>query len=188
GHLIIGVENIDDEVKREREHIHALNTEKELARRDELTGTRNKTAYTEFEQSIQDELERGMDYLPFAVAVCDLNNLKVINDTEGHKAGDEYIKTSARLLCDVFDHSPVFRIGGDEFVIFISSEDYEERNRLVERIRSISVSNRDRHEGPVIAIGIADYEPSGDIGFKEIFERADRLMYEDKRVLKENAD
>lgn len=184
GHLIIGVENIDDEVRREREHLRALNTEKELARRDELTGTRNKTAFAEFEQSLQDNIERGIDYLPFAIAVCDLNDLKKINDTEGHKAGDEYIKSSAKLLCDVFDHSPVFRIGGDEFAIFLSGDDFASRTQLIDRIHSISVSNRDRHEGPVIAVGLAEYDPSGDSDVTEIFDRADHLMYEDKRELK----
>jgi len=115
-HFIIGIENIDAEIKKEKQHLKALNTEKELARRDELTGVRNKTAYNELETSMQDSINKGMDYLPFAFVVCDANNLKKINDTEGHAAGDEYIKSCAMLLCNIFDHSPVFRVGGDEFV------------------------------------------------------------------------
>ena len=88
-HYIIGIENIDDEVKREKQHLKALNTEKELARRDELTGVKNKTAYTELEKSVQSNIDNGLDYLPFAIVVCDANNLKRINDTRGHVAGDE---------------------------------------------------------------------------------------------------
>jgi len=188
-HLIIGVENIDDVVQKEREHMQALNTEKELARRDELTGTRNKTACMEMERSLQDRIESGVDDRPFAIAVCDLNDLKRINDTEGHSAGDEYIRSSAKLLCEMFAHSPVFRIGGDEFAIFLNGGDYESRDELVNRLRRIARLNRDRQEGPVIAVGMAEFDPSTDTRVSEILDRADRLMYEDKRELKgENGD
>ncbi len=183
-HLIVCVENVENEIKREKEHIRALNTEKELARRDELTGVRNKTAFSELEQSIQNNIDRGMTYLPFALAVCDLNDLKKINDTKGHKAGDDYIKSSAQLLCKVFDHSPVFRIGGDEFAIFLSGDDYSSRKQLVDQVHQASLSNKNTHEGPVIAIGMAEYEPANDLNISDIFDRADHIMYEDKRELK----
>lgn len=183
-HMIIGVENIEDEVRKENEHLRALNTEKELARRDELTGVRNKTAFTELEQSIQDNIEKGMDYLPFAIVVCDLNDLKTINDTKGHKAGDEYIKSSAELLCNIFNHSPVFRIGGDEFAIFLSGDDFGSRKQLIDRLHRIALSNQSSHEGPVIAVGLAEYNPADDSNITDTFERADHMMYEDKRELK----
>ena len=185
-HLIIGVENIDDEIQREQEHMLALNTEKELARRDELTGTRNKTAYNEFEQSVQENMENTMDCQPFAIAVFDLNDLKRINDTEGHKAGDEYIKSSAKVLCDVFAHSPVFRIGGDEFAIYLCGADYDSREELIDKIRRGSLANCNGGSGPVIAAGMAEYDPENDTEVTEIFDRADRQMYEDKRELKKS--
>ena len=185
-HFIIGVENINEEVKKEKEHLRALNTEKELARRDELTGTRNKTAYTELEKSLQSSIDNGVDYLPFAIAVCDLNDLKKINDSKGHKAGDDYIRSSAKLLCRIFDHSPVFRIGGDEFVVFLKGEDYTARNRLMEQLHSTVLSNLERHDGPVVASGIAEYKPESDTSVTDIFDRADHLMYEDKRELKQH--
>ena len=183
-HLIIGVENIDEEVKKEKEHLLALNTEKENARRDELTGTRNKTAFAEIEKSIQENLDKGMDYLPFALAVCDINDLKKINDSKGHKAGDEYIKKSAKMICDIFDHSPVFRIGGDEFVIFLSGQDYADRKKLIAMLNKESIINRDKNIGPVIAVGIADYIVGKDKHVDDVFDRADHEMYENKRKLK----
>ena len=186
-HLIIGVENINEEVKKEKEHLKALNTEKELARRDELTGTRNKTAFTELERSVQDNIEKGVDYLPFAIAVCDLNDLKQINDSKGHKAGDEYIQASAKLLCEIFDHSPVFRIGGDEFAIFLSGTDFASRKQLMEKLHKTVLANQEKHDGPVIAAGLAEYEPDHDKDVNEIFDRADHMMYEDKRELKKHA-
>lgn len=183
-HMIIGVENIEEEVRREREQLRALNVEKELARRDELTGIKNKTAFTELEKSLQDNIEKGVEDMSFAIAVCDLNDLKKINDTMGHKAGDEYLVSSAKILCDIFDHSPVFRIGGDEFAVFLSGDDFALRKQLIEKLHKITMENLNRHEGPVIAVGMAEYDPVGDSSIDEIFNRADHIMYEDKRSLK----
>jgi diguanylate cyclase (GGDEF)-like protein len=183
-HLIIGVENINEEVNREKEHLLALNTEKENARRDELTGTRNKTAFTELEKSIQENIDNGMGHMQFAFVVCDINDLKKINDTQGHKAGDEYIKASAKLICDIFDHSPVFRIGGDEFAVFLVGDDFTDRKKLVNKLRKTSIMNRDKNKGPVVATGIADFMLGKDNKVENVFERADKSMYENKRSLK----
>ncbi len=183
-HYIIGIENIDAEVRREKQHLKALNTEKELARRDELTGVRNKTAYNELEKSIQESIDNGMEYPPFALVVCDANNLKVINDTEGHTAGDEYIKEVSKLLCDVFDHSPVFRVGGDEFVVFLRGSDFASREELMKRLRDQVLENMQSEAGPVLAAGIAEYMPKNDDIVSKVFERADKEMYEDKQKLK----
>ena len=163
----------------------ALKTEKELARRDELTGTKNKTAYKELEASVQSNIDNGMDYMPFALIVCDTNNLKEINDTQGHVAGDEYIKASAKLLCNIFKHSPVFRIGGDEFVVFLRGDDYNKKQELMDKLRNQVLKNKESGNGVVLASGIAEYEPDNDSLVSEIFDRADRAMYENKQMLKE---
>lgn len=184
-HYIVGIVNIDDEVKREREHLKALTNEKELARRDELTGVKNKTAYKELEKSVQENIDKGLDYLPFGLIVCDANNLKQVNDTEGHNAGDEYIKQSAKILCDIFAHSPVFRIGGDEFTVFLRGDDYTNRAELMKKLRSKILDNAKTGSGPVLASGMSEYIPASDNLISDIFERADREMYEDKKRLKE---
>ena len=186
-HYIIGIENIDAEVKREKQHLKALNTEKKLARRDELTGIKNKTAYKEMEKSLQESMDSGTEKLSFALVVCDANNLKTINDSQGHVAGDEYIKGSAKLLCDVFVHSPVFRVGGDEFVIFLSDSDYLNREELMKRLKGRIRENMKAGSGPVLASGMSEYDPEGDSYVSEVFDRADREMYEDKRDLKKRS-
>ena len=183
-HYIIGVENIDDEIKKEKQHLKALNTEKELARRDELTGVKNKTAYKELEKSVQSNIDNGMDYLPFALVVCDANDLKKINDTLGHAAGDKYIKNSVKLLCNIFDHSPVFRIGGDEFVVFLRGDDYTNRKSLMESLQSQIQKNLQTGSGPSIASGMAEFNPVKDTLVSEIFDRADKEMYRNKKTLK----
>ncbi len=184
-HFILCVENIDDEVKKERQRLKELKNEKELARRDELTGVKNKNAYMELMESVQENIDNGMDYLPFALIVCDTNNLKMINDTQGHSAGDEYIKASAHLLCDIFVHSSVFRIGGDEFVIFLRANDYTARHELISKLRNQIIENQKTGAGVVLASGIAEYKPESDSLVSEVFERADRDMYENKQTLKE---
>jgi len=183
-HYIIGIEDIDDEVKKEKQYLKALNTEKELARRDELTGVKNKTAYNELEKSVQTNIDNGMDYLPFGLVVCDTNDLKRINDSEGHAAGDEYLKRCTKLLCNIFAHSPVFRIGGDEFVVFLRGDDYLNRDKLMQSLQSQVRKNRQSKSGPIIASGMAVYTPEKDTLVTEIFDRADKAMYKNKQNLK----
>ena len=183
-HFIIGVENVNDEVLKEKQHLKELRNEKELARRDELTGVKNKTAYKEMEEAVQGNIDSGMDYLTFALVVCDANNLKQINDTQGHVTGDEYIKASARLLCDVFVHSPVFRVGGDEFVVFLQGNDYSARHDLMDKLRSRVLENKRHGAGVILASGLSEYNPDVDRYVSDIFERADKEMYEDKQKLK----
>ena len=183
-HYIIGIENIDDEIKKAKQQLKALNTEKELARRDELTGVKNKTAYNELEKSVQTNIDNGMDYLPFGLVVCDTNDLKKINDSHGHVAGDEYIKKSAKLLCNIFVHSPVFRIGGDEFVVFLRGDDYSNRIKLMNALQTQVRENLQSKTEPILASGMAEYSPESDALVSEIFERADKAMYKNKRELK----
>ena len=183
-HFIIGVENVDNEIKKEKQHLKELKTEKELARRDELTGVKNKTAYKELEASVQGSIENDIDSLAFAIVVCDTNNLKQINDTKGHAAGDEYLLSSSQLLCNIFVHSPVFRVGGDEFVVFLKGNDYLARHELMNKLRSQVLENNKAGNGVILASGMSEYKTESDLFVSEIFERADKEMYEDKKKLK----
>ena len=183
-HFIICVENIDDEIKKERQHLRELKTEKELARRDELTGVKNKTAYKELEASIQGNIDNGLECANFALVVCDSNNLKQINDTKGHAAGDEYIRDSAHILCDIFVHSPVFRVGGDEFVVYLRGNDYSTRLELMEKLQKQILENKKKDSGVILASGMSVYNPESDKLVSDIFKRADQAMYENKKQLK----
>lgn len=189
--FVLYEKDIDADIKAEAERkefekkqLRALHTERELARRDELTGVRNQTAYHELEKSVQENIDNGLDYLTFALVVCDANNLKQINDTEGHVAGDEYIKSSAKLLCDIFDHSPVFRVGGDEFVVFLRSDDFTNRVELMKELRNRVLENVKTGSRPILASGMAEFEPENDCLVSDIFDRADKEMYENKQELK----
>ena len=93
---------------------------------DALTHVKNKSAYEQWQKKINTEIKNGKQE-PFAVVVCDVNDLKTVNDQYGHKEGDDCIKNACAKICGVFSHSPVFRIGGDEFVAILYGEDYLQR-------------------------------------------------------------
>lgn len=183
-HFILGIENINEEFEKEKEYLSALRLANEEARRDEMTGIKNKFAYHELEQSMQNSIENGVS-LQFAIVVCDLNNLKQINDMFGHNAGDKYIKDASALICDIFSHSPVFRIGGDEFVAVLTDRDYYDRERLFKMLRFHVSENQKSGTGPVLASGMAAFDTCHEKKVSEVFVFADRNMYENKKYLKE---
>ncbi len=183
-HFVMGVENINEEIEKEEEHIRELSSEREMARRDELTGIKNKNAYQEFEESIQKRIDAKSEILPFAMLVCDINNLKQINDTLGHKAGDELIKNACKLICETFSHSPVYRIGGDEFVAVLSGEDFFERDKKIKKFRNKIIKNIKTPNGVVVATGMSEFDSFNDKKISDVFERADTRMYENKKYLK----
>lgn len=168
--------------KREKENDEALGAAQNMAYRDQLTGVKSKHAYAEKEESMNLRIKQKL-VAEFAVVVCDVNGLKQINDTLGHKAGDEYIKTACMMVCKLFKHSPVFRIGGDEFVVVMEGEDYANRLHLMAELESM-VENNNKVGGVVVAAGLSDYDSSVDISFRQVFDRADAIMYSRKKELK----
>ncbi|MBR6221285.1 MAG: transporter substrate-binding domain-containing protein [Clostridia bacterium] len=161
---------------------------KDLNRRayvDALTSVRNKGAFANYTQEMQTRLEQGEKF-DFAIGVFDCDNLKQMNDVNGHDKGDVYIKAACRLICRVFQHSPVFRIGGDEFAVVLQNDDFRNREALVERFErekaEISAAAENEWEEPRVAIGIAVYDPETDGSISDTMRRADRNMYENKRV------
>ena len=82
----------------------------------------------------------------------------------------------------MFRHSPVYRIGGDEFAVILKGRDFEHRELLEEKIRENSLKHLE--DGVVIAIGIAEYDPALDQAVASTFERADAAMSDNKKYLK----
>lgn len=117
------------------------------------------------------------------MAVFDLNGLKEVNDTKGHDAGDRYIQVGCRMICQHFKHSPVFRIGGDEFVAFLEGEDYRNRKVILAAFETQMDENMRLGE-PVVASGMAVFRRGQDNSYRRVFERADQRMYDRKGVLK----
>ena len=155
------------------------------AYKDGLTGVKNKLAYLEALVEIEESFENG-SLKEYGVVVFDLNGLKTINDTLGHEAGDEYIKSACRLICVQFEHSPVFRVGGDEFVAILKGSDYEHREELEDSFRK-TIDENQRNGLVVVSSGMAIYQPGTDDNYNDVFKRADQLMYERKQALKRHS-
>ena len=153
-----------------------------LAYKDTMTGVGNKHSYKTEESELNQRIKDG-GAEDFAIAVCDLNGLKVINDTLGHSAGDEYIKEACLIICDLFAHSPVYRVGGDEFVVILRGRDYENREELLQQLHDISRENQTERRA-VIAAGVSVFCPEKDKAVNDVFIRADVAMYRDKKSLK----
>ncbi|MBR3464750.1 MAG: GGDEF domain-containing protein [Clostridiales bacterium] len=153
-----------------------------VAYKDPLTSVRNVNSYTEFKENIEVNIRNGK-IREFAVVVFDLNDLKYVNDNLGHEAGDKYIKDGCTLICKTFTHSPVFRIGGDEFAAFLTNEDYNNRDELIYEFNS-QVEDNLTNGGAVVSAGISVYDAEKDSGYDEVFARADVLMYDRKKELK----
>ncbi len=182
--LIVGVNDIDSHVRQEEDFVRRLAQAQNDANVDPLTGVKNRHAYLDKEEHL-DMLIEEHRAPEFAVVMLDVNDLKTVNDTEGHQAGDQHLIKACRIICETFKKSPVFRVGGDEFVVIAEGYDYEHMDELVEIIRE---NNRTALEsgGIVIACGVAKY--GGDPCVAVVFERADDRMYENKRELKATSE
>ena len=156
---------------------------------DALTSVRNKGAYVNSIEKLQEELDQGGRNLEFAVGVFDCDNLKLINDRYGHDKGDIYLKTACRLICRIFQHSPVFRTGGDEFAVILQNSDYQNREALTQAFEkereTICAAAQNPWEQVSVAMGISVYEPGSDHSVTDVVRRADKVMYTNKRARKE---
>lgn len=159
----------------------------ELASKDALTGVHNKLAYDEEKLKLSQGMEEGE--LDFGIVMVDLNDLKLINDTYGHDRGNVSIVYMSKAICDTFVHSPVFRVGGDEFVVILKDRDYAAVERLCAEFKQrMAALKEDESLEPweriSAAIGYALYDAQIDQSFEDVFRRADRAMYEDKALIK----
>lgn len=153
---------------------------------DPLTGVKSNHAYLESVAKVNECLSSG-ELDQFAVAIFDLNDVKKVNDTKGHEMGNKYIQFASQMICRQFKHSPVYRIGGDEFVVLLTGEDYNNRISLFGTFNAQIEKNVEENSIMAIATGYSDYIPEKDKYYGMIFERADKKMYERKKYLKQMA-
>lgn len=142
----------------------------EISQIDSLTGIRNRRAMKEKMKILQ---ENGACY---GVVNIDLNGLKVVNDRDGHEAGDRMLIQGSELLSKVFYQEDLFRTGGDEFVVITDGISREAFDRKVERLR------RDVAKNANISFAIGDFWTDGTMDMREAFKIADEKMYADKKA------
>lgn len=178
--LVVGIFDIDDRVKQQKAYEASLNVAENKAIKDELTGVKNKRAFADAEKALNDKIaSKELDEL--AIVVFDINDLKKVNDSLGHQAGDDLIKRSCDIICRAFKHSPVYRVGGDEFVVIAQGYDYLNLDSIVKRFKKHSIKNRLKGDA-VIAIGSSRLNKDDCVS--PIFARADEEMYHNKKELK----
>ena len=176
-------ERVEDVVRSKEEEIGVIS---QKAYRDSHTGVGNKAAYMDKMKELDAGISKGAT--EFAIVVMDINMLKKVNDTYGHIAGDQYIKGCCQFLCEAFKHSPVFRMGGDEFVAVLTEDDYRERFAKLEEIKmKFAEAEKNENQHPWLrfsaSLGMADCTPE-DSDAETVFQRADRVMYEYKQAHK----
>ena len=158
-----------------------------LAYRDTLTGIRNRTAYEAYCKEIDAKIaNRQMGEL--GIMVCNLNNLKSINENYGHDNGNAYLISCCQLICSTFSHSPVFRIGGDEFIVILTGNDLHNRGDLIlqmnEKMNKSTIAEK-TWERLSIACGYSLKDVS-DTNVSMVQKRADKEMYRIKKEMKES--
>lgn len=169
--------NIDDKVKLQQELEYQLN-------HDSLTGIYNRAYFEYLFLKYNEEMDTSI-----AIILCDLDDLKNINDSFGHKNGDELIKEAAGLLNQFSeDGMTVARLGGDEFVLLVPGITEEELSQIVSNLVSrIDKYNQNESAIPIkLSIGCVFSQTSLGL-MPDLFSQADRNMYRNKNKRKQLA-
>jgi len=157
---------------------------RELSITDSLTGLFNRRY---FEERFYEEIQRSSRHdLIFSLAMVDIDDFKIFNDTEGHLAGDEILKCIANIAKDCLRITDVIsRFGGEEFAIIMPQTDKIEAFQVAERIRKAIKEHLPRtwHTFPndhlTITIGVATF-PSDGLDRKALIRNTDRALYRGK--------
>ena len=155
-----------------------------IAIKDPLTGVGSAAAFKVKCEQLDKLIKEGLIF-HFAIVECDVNDLKIMNDSFGHDMGDEYLKNCCKVFCNIFKHSPVYRIGGDEFAIVLTDTEYEKRSMLFDRLkRSVNRDLENPKESISFAAGMAEFNSQIDESAKDVLKRADTFMYINKGEVK----
>jgi len=173
GHLVASFLDLTERKKMEQKLKH-------LSLHDPMTGLFNRYYF-------EKELERCKDgrQAPIGLVVCDLDGLKQINDTFGHKTGDALITAAAKIIRHAFRESDmVARIGGDEFAALLPKSDRQAVLGILERLhKAVQHYNRSRPDFPLhLSTGFA-VDDGRRIDPAKLFKEADKAMYRNKQRL-----
>lgn len=139
--------------------------------RDDLTGIYNRRAWNKF---LACEEQRCIHTRsPACIVVIDLDGLKQINDAQGHRAGDIYLRKASKAILEALLLRPqdyVVRLGGDEFAILCTNCAADTATGIVERLKA-----KFKHYGVAASIGLATRHPI--LGLQHAWEEADQNMY-----------
>lgn len=165
-------------------HINQINN---MAYWDSLTGLKSNASYNQMADKLDKEIKSGR--AEFSLYIMDMNNLKQMNDTYGHKKGDEMLIDAANIMREVWQEDSIYRIGGDEFAVVLDNSvasQYEDHIKIFDKAIDRFNQSNDKYDIELqIAIGLAVYNKGRDESFVDVFRRADNQMYEDKHKKKQ---
>jgi len=151
-----------------------------MAYTDSLTGLNNRSAY---DKRIDEISSASTKSEVIGVLVMDINDLKIINDTKGHKAGDIALQDFTSCLRNLLpEKAELFRIGGDEFVAFIPTIRDDHLEKLAKGITKFFKARKTHY---TVAVGGDIYIPKKKEKFINIINRADSAMYLCKAFMKQ---
>lgn len=133
-------------------------------------------------RKLQEVLESfRIEEKPFSLVVLDIDHFKAVNDTFGHKAGDDVLKFLAKTVSSLIrDTDTFYRYGGEEFVLLLPNMNSSEAYEVAERLRNTIRKRISPIGKPImISLGIADY-PQSTNSLDNLFELADKALYQSK--------
>ena len=151
-----------------------------LSYHDVLTGVYNRSYFEKLKKELNEENK------PVGVIICDLDNLKDINDNLGHEIGDKLLKSVVKLIQETIDENTIVaRIGGDEFIILLENIECKEVSITVKNIKNAIENYNLINSKLPIQLSIGSYYSNNSRGYMgEMFRKADRNMYKNKQVRK----
>lgn len=161
---------------------------------DKLTNLKNRLAYEKEIESINNQLKENNTKDPnIGILIYDLNDLKTVNDSLGHLAGDKYISDSALIINNCFAaYGKTYRIGGDEFVTILKNNSSDKILQALTKFESEQEKyNLDNNSTPFvmsIAVGYDYFLPGTDLNLTSVIKRADEKMYKVKKEKKRRFD
>ena len=155
---------------------------RQQAARDALTGLYNRRM---FQEQLKDAIalwkQSGQ---PLILMMIDIDHFKILNDTLGHSAGDDFLRSVAQLIrSSIRSEDLAFRWGGDEFAVLLHNTDEEDARKLADRLVSLADTIAKTHQvekRPSLSIGFANINLLSDHSEEGIVEAADRVLYRTK--------
>ncbi len=182
-------DNMNATMGQMKDMVHELRRQ---AHYDKLTGVKNTSAFEEKMLQLDQQIQAG-SCPPFSLVLVDMNELKTINDTYGHEKGNLAIQAMVKTICDLYKHSPVYRIGGDEFLVVIQNDDFDNQDTIWRQLTTLTecLCHRTRNfKEPWLersfSAGRSQYRPGKDKSWKDVFRRADAAMYKVKKTLEQD--
>ncbi|MBQ7160032.1 MAG: diguanylate cyclase [Treponema sp.] len=157
----------------------------EFMYQDSVTGLRNNAAYKRIINFLEERIKKEQN-LEFSVVLFEVNELEETNKNYEQDVSNQMLIHASKLICSIFVHSPVFRIGDATFVAILEHSDYENEKMLLEQLdgETVTFPYSDKVFAVTLTRGISKYDAHTDTSYSDVYKRAEEAMLENKKVMK----